>query len=169
MVDELGSELGSLVVDDARTADLATNRRFTRPIWYRTFLPELLPDAARVLYLDCDTVVTARELDCQHIWNAHAASARKAGVRNELVDALRDRKALPPLAADEAAVVHYGREFFRTRRVSRGAFQAALEQLGRQGVVELALVMGNYSLLALLINSFDTDLPPDRTEPLLPV
>jgi len=27
----------------------------------------------------------------------------------------------------------------------------------------------NYNLLALLINSFDTDLPPDRTEPLLPV
>ena len=78
-------------------------------------------------------------------------------------------KSLPALAADEAAVVHYGREFFRTRRVSRGAFQAALEQFGRQGVVELALVMGNYSLLALLINSFDTDLPPDRTEPLLPV
>ena len=114
-------------------------------------------------------LVTARELDCQHIWNAHAASARKAGVRSELVDALRDRKELPALAADEAAVVHYGREFFRTHRVSRGAFQAALEQFGRQGVVELGLVMGNYSLLALLINSFDTDLPPDRTEPLLPV
>jgi len=114
-------------------------------------------------------LVTARELDCQHIWNAHAASARKAGVRSEIVDALRDRKELPALGADEAAVVHYGREFFRTRRVSRGAFQAALEQFGRQGVVELALVMGNYSLLALLINAFDTDLPPDRTEPLLPV
>jgi len=114
-------------------------------------------------------LVTARELDCQHIWNAHAGSARKAGVRNELVDALRDRKELPALAPDEAAVVHYGREFFRTHRVSRGAFQAALEQFGRQGVIELGLVMGNYSLLALLINSFDTDLPPDRTEPLLPV
>jgi 4-carboxymuconolactone decarboxylase len=109
-------------------------------------------------------LVTARELDCQHIWNAHAGSARKAGVRGEIVDALRDRKDLAGLAADEAAVVHYGREFFRTHRVSRGAFQAALEQFGRQGVV-----MGNYSLLALLINSFDTDLPPDRTEPLLPV
>ena len=113
-------------------------------------------------------LVTARELDCQHIWNAHAASARKAGVPNELVDALRDRKPLPGLAPDETAVVHFGREFFRTRRVSRGAFQAALEQFGRQGVVELGLVMGNYSLLALLINAFDTDLPPDRTEPLLP-
>ena len=114
-------------------------------------------------------LVTARELDCQHIWNAHAASARKGGVRNEIVDALRERKELPALAADEAAVVHFGREFFRTHRVSRGAFQAALEQFGRQGVVELGLTLGNYSLLALMINSFDSDLPPDRTEPLLPV
>ena len=114
-------------------------------------------------------LVTAREQDCQHIWNAHAASARQAGVPNALVDALRDRKELPALAADEAAVVHFGREFFRTHRVSRGAFQAALEQFGRQGVVELGLTLGNYSLLALMINSFDSDLPPDRTEPLLPV
>jgi 4-carboxymuconolactone decarboxylase len=114
-------------------------------------------------------LVTARELDCQHIWNAHAASARQAGVGSNIVDALRDGKALPVLAPDEVAVVQFGREFFRTRRVSRGAFQAALEQFGRQGVVELGLIMGNYSLLALLINSFDTDLPPDRTEPLLPV
>jgi 4-carboxymuconolactone decarboxylase len=114
-------------------------------------------------------LVTARELDCQHIWNAHAASARQAGVSGTLVEALRERKELPALAADEAAVVQYGREFFRTHRVSRGAWQAALEQFGRQGVVELSLVMGNYSLLALCINAFDTDLPPDRTEPLLPV
>src|ERR1043166_271816 len=27
-------------------------------------------------------LVTARELDCQHIWNAHAASARQAAVPN---------------------------------------------------------------------------------------
>jgi 4-carboxymuconolactone decarboxylase len=114
-------------------------------------------------------LVTARELDCQHIWNAHAGSARQAGVPNALVDALRDRKELPSLSPDEAVVVHYGQEFFRTHRVSRGAFQSALEQLGRQGVVELGLIFGNYSMLAVLINSFDTDLPPDRTELLLPI
>src|SRR5687768_15481087 len=33
-------------------------------------------------------LVTARELDCQYIWNAHAASAREAGVGNATVDAL---------------------------------------------------------------------------------
>jgi 4-carboxymuconolactone decarboxylase len=113
-------------------------------------------------------LVTARERDCQHIWNAHAASARQAGVTSALVDALRERKELPAVGADELAVVQYGRELFRTNRVSRGAFQAALEQFGRQGIVELSMLLGSYNLLALQINAFDTDLPPDRTEPLLP-
>ena len=75
-------------------------------------------------------LVTARENDCQYIWNAHAASARAAGVSDAIVDALRDRKELPELAADESAVVRYGQEFFRTRRVSKGTSQLALEQFG---------------------------------------
>ena len=114
-------------------------------------------------------LVTAREMDCQHIWNAHAGSARSAGVPDGLVDALRDRRELTALAPDEEAVVNLGREFFRTHKVSRGAFQAALEQFGVRGVVELTLTMGNYSMLSFAINAFDTDLPPNRTEPLLPI
>jgi len=114
-------------------------------------------------------LVTAREMDCQYIWNAHAASARESGISNGTVDALRDRKELPKLPEDEAAVVRFGQEFFRTHRVSRGAFQTVLEQLGKQGAVELGLIFGNYNLLALLVNSFDVDLPPDRKEPLMPV
>lgn len=115
-------------------------------------------------------IVTARELDCQYIWNAHAASARANGVSDAIVDALRDRKELPRLADDEAAVVRYGQEFFRTRRVSKGTFQLAFEQFGKQGTVELALTLGAYSSLALVVNSFDVDLPPpERKESVLPV
>ena len=65
------------------------------------------------LYLRTDTsleprirelamLVAARENDCQYIWNAHAPAGRQAGLRNELVDALRDRKELPNPQADEA-------------------------------------------------------------------
>ena len=114
-------------------------------------------------------IVTARENDCQYIWNAHAASAREAGVAAATVDALRERKELPKLADDETAVVRFGQEFFRTHRVSRGTFQLALESLGQRGAIELALFLGNYASLALLVNSFDGDLPSDRKEPLLPV
>jgi hypothetical protein len=53
--------------------------------------------------------------------------------------------------------------------VSRGTFQLAMEKLGQQGAIELALFLGNYASLALLVNSFDVGLPADRKEPLMPV
>ena len=57
MVTELGSELVPLLVDGDRVDGLPVNVRFPPAIWYRTFLPDLLPDADRVVYLDCDTVL----------------------------------------------------------------------------------------------------------------
>ena len=114
-------------------------------------------------------LVTAREMDCQHIWNAHAASACAAGVPREVVDSLRENEELSDLEPDEEAVVNYGQEFFRKHHVSRGAWQAAFEQFGNQGLVELTLVMGCYSMLSFCINAFDTNLPTERDEPLLPI
>jgi len=119
--------------------------------------------------LELAMLVTAREMDCQHIWNAHAGSGRAAGLGDEVVDGLREGEDRTGLPSDEQAVIDYGRELFRNHQVSRGAFQAALEQFGRQGLVELTMVLGNYAMLALNINAFDADLPPNRTEPMLQV
>ena len=114
-------------------------------------------------------LTTARELDCQYIWNAHATSGRKTGLSDALVDAMRDRRELPELASDEAAVVNYGREFFRTHRVSDVTFQAARELFGTKGLTDLTSLMAYYALLAFHINAFAVDLPDDRTEAVLPV
>ena len=112
-------------------------------------------------------LVAAREMDCQHIWNAHAGSARDAGVPAAVVDAIRDNTALPALSADESAVINLGREILRNHQVSRGGYQSALEVFGQQGTIELTLVLGNYTMLGMLINTFETDLLPNRSEPLL--
>ena len=114
-------------------------------------------------------LVTARENDCQFIWNAHAPLARRAGLRDEIVDALRDKKNLPRLEPDEAAVVNYGREFFRNRQVGQNAFDAALNQFGVLGLTELTNLMGCYAMLAFNVNAFGVELPQDRTEEALPV
>src|SRR5438132_8421726 len=71
-------------------------------------------------------ILTARELDCQFVWNAHAGLARQAGVRDDIMDRLREKQELTGLAPDEAAVVNYGREFFRMHQVSQATFDAAL-------------------------------------------
>ena len=123
--------------------------------------------AAKVQELAMLTV--ARELDCQYIWNAHAASGRREGLSDALVDAMRDKKDLPSMAADEAAVVNYGREFFRTHKVSDATFQAALQQFGVHGLTNLTNLMGYYALLAFNANAFQIDLPADHPETTLPV
>ena len=47
---------------------------------------------------------------------------------------MRDKKDLPSMQADEAAVVNYGREFFQTHKVSDSAFQAAQQEFGVHGL-----------------------------------
>jgi lipopolysaccharide biosynthesis glycosyltransferase len=62
--ERLGGMLGALGagarfhhIDDTRVRDLPDMGRISRVMWYRVFLPELLPAQARVLYLDCDVLV----------------------------------------------------------------------------------------------------------------
>ena len=114
-------------------------------------------------------ITTAREMDCQYIWNAHAAEGRREGLSDALVDAMRDKRDLPSMAADESAVVNYGREFFRTHKVSDATFQAALQQFGVHGLTNLTNQMGYYALLAFNVNAFGEETPTGGPEPLLPV
>ena len=114
-------------------------------------------------------LIAARSMDCQFIWNAQAADGRRAGLSDALVDALRERKQLPAMPPDEASVVNYGLELTDTNKVKEETFQAALEQLGVQGLTEFTTRMGYFRLLALNANAFTIDLPDQRTEPLLPI
>ncbi len=114
-------------------------------------------------------LVAAREMDCQFIWNAHAAFGRQSGLSDELVDNLRDKKELGGLSPEESAVIEYGREFFRTHRVSDETFNSAKAKFGDRGLVELTTLMGYYACLAFNINAFEVGLPAEITELPLPV
>jgi 4-carboxymuconolactone decarboxylase len=114
-------------------------------------------------------LTAARSMDCQYIWNAHAAEGRKQGLPDALVDALRDKQSLPAMAADEGAVVNLGLEFYKTHKVSQATFQSVLDQFGRQGLAELTALLGYYAMLSLNANAVELDLPSDMAEPVLPI
>ena len=114
-------------------------------------------------------LLAAREMDCQFIWNAHAAMGRRSGLSDEIVNNLRDKGELTGLSPAESAVIEYGREFFRTHRVSQANFDNAMEHFGTRGLVELTTLMGYYACLAFNINAFEVGLPADITELPLPV
>src|SRR5256712_13055648 len=52
-------------------------------------------------------ISVAREMSCAFIWHAHAAAARKAGVRDDIVDNIRERRALANLDPQEQTAVDF--------------------------------------------------------------
>ncbi len=124
-----------------------------------------LPSKIRELAM----MLTAREMDSPDVWDLHAASGRQAGLSNELVDALRDHKELPEISAQESSVIKFGRELFRTHRVSQATFQAALDQFGVKGLIELTMLMALYAIPSFIAHAFGIEPPADTPEPLLPV
>lgn len=52
-----GQDIKVMTIDRSRVEHLTSNERFPVSMYYRFFLPEMLPDENRVLYLDCDIIV----------------------------------------------------------------------------------------------------------------
>ena len=113
-------------------------------------------------------LVTARELDHQFEWTAHEPAALKEGLDPAVIDIVKHRKPAAGLPAKEAVIVDFGREVFRERKVGAATFARALELFGARGVVDLAALMGNYAMTAVILNAVDQQLRPGQP-PLLPL
>lgn len=68
------------LVEPRQTSDFP-DIHFHRSVWYRTLLPELLPDENRILYLDVDTLVLDR---LRPLWETDLAGHLFAAVSNPL-------------------------------------------------------------------------------------
>lgn len=113
-------------------------------------------------------LVAARELDSQFEWTAHEPAALIEGLEPRIIDVVKRRRPVSGLGAKEAAIVTLGRELFRRRKVQSRTFARAVELFGRQGVLELVALMGNYAATALVFRAVDQRLRPGR-KPLLPI
>jgi 4-carboxymuconolactone decarboxylase len=113
-------------------------------------------------------LVTARELDNQFEWTAHEPAALADGLGQEIIDVVKYRRPAAGLAPEESAIIAFGREVFRDRKVSSETFARAVELFGHEGVVNLAALMGNYAATAIMFNAVDQRLHPER-QPLLPL
>jgi 4-carboxymuconolactone decarboxylase len=112
-------------------------------------------------------ITVARVLDAQYEWAAHAVLARKAGVRDEVIAAIRERRAPAGLTPAEAQVFAYADGLLREHRVSDEAFAALQKRFGLEGLVDLTATIGYYAMIACALNAFGID--PTPGEPPLPV
>ena len=113
-------------------------------------------------------ISVAREMGCAFIWYAHAAAARPAGVRDDIVDGIREQRPLANLDPDERTVVDFTRELLQHRKVSRPTFDAATARFGQRGTMTLTNLIACYAVLAYNMNTYELEAPAHATEPPLP-
>lgn len=159
---------------------IASRKRIGAPYNFLLHVPDL---AARTAHLvgyslfstdfppevkELAICTAAREMDCPFEWAAHANHARKAGVREEALETIRDRTAPARLTEAEAQVVCYVQELLTApHRVTSATFDALKERLGVTRLVELTGIVGAYVGLACSLNAFEVPTPPGRA--VLPV
>jgi 4-carboxymuconolactone decarboxylase len=110
----------------------------------------------------------ARDLDCLRAWAIHIVQARNEGVREEAIQAIRDRRAPAGLTGEEGELVKFAQELVRNKRVSDATFEATRARLGDQGVVDLTGVVAVYCMLSAAMNAFEIE-PPEDPDLLLPL
>ena len=103
-------------------------------------------------------LIAARHWDAQYSWNAHVGKAADLGVSRESLTALAEHREPHFTSKDEDIVYRFSAEILGDHFVSDATFAAALAELGEQGIVDLIGSLGNFSMLAMLLNACQVDL-----------
>jgi 4-carboxymuconolactone decarboxylase len=118
---------------------------------YRTSLPPRLSELA--------ILVTARACRSPFEWYAHRPEAERAGLPQDIIEAILAERTPEVWSDDEAAVYHYAHELNRYRSVSDRTHARAVERFGEKAVVELTALVGYYTMVAMTLNAHEIPLP----------
>ena len=111
-------------------------------------------------------LLVSRKWTAQIEWWAHHPLALKAGLDPAVIDAIEARQRPRFVNRDEEVVYNLAMELMENHQVSDDTYQAALDELGEQGLVELIGVLGYYNYVAMVLNCFE--MLPDGELPLKP-
>ncbi len=125
----------------------------------KTSLPKPLNEMAILL--------EARIWDAQYEWWAHEPLARKAGVREEIITAIREGKRPAAMKPDEEAVYDVVTALLNRKEMPDALFARAKSVLGEQQVVDLVAVTGFYVMVSAVVIAGRVP-PADASVPRMP-
>jgi 4-carboxymuconolactone decarboxylase len=118
-------------------------------------------------YFELAALVAAREFDQQYEWSAHEPAGLKAGLDQSVLDVVKYNRELAGVPEKDATVIQLGRAIFRDHRVNPELWARMERLFGRQGAIEVTMIMADYAMAGFILTAVDQRLPPDR-KPLLP-
>jgi 4-carboxymuconolactone decarboxylase len=97
-------------------------------------------------------ILVARDWTQDYEWSVHAPIAAKAGIEQDVIDAIRDGRRPAKMSGDEEIIYDFTTELLQERRVSDATFDRAAKRFGKPAIIDLIGVVGYYSLNAMMLN-----------------
>lgn len=111
------------------------------------------------------TIVVARHWSAQYEWFVHESAARKAGVADDVIAAIRVGRRPNFTRDDERLVYDVVTELNETRDVSEQSYEHVLSAFGLDLTIEFFTATGFYIMVAAMLKAFDVT-TPDGSKPL---
>ena len=102
-------------------------------------------------------------------WVVKDGALVEAGLSGEIIAAIAEGRRPSRMAADEEVLYTLHDELHRTHAVSDATYAKAVAAFGEQGVVDALGITGYYTLLAMVMNTARTPMPPGATAALAPL
>jgi 4-carboxymuconolactone decarboxylase len=101
-------------------------------------------------------MTVAREFEAMYVWGAQTGGARKLGVPEEAIAAIRDNHSRG-MRPEDAQIIDFTRQLLRRHRVDDATFKAMQSRFGNDELVQLTTAIGYYSLLAMTVNACELE------------
>jgi 4-carboxymuconolactone decarboxylase len=124
----------------------------------KTSLPHRLNEMAILL--------EARIWDAQYEWWAHEPLARKAGLSDAIIAAIREGKRPGAMQPDEAVVYDVVTELLNKRQLPDDTFNRAKQILGEQQTIDLVAVTGFYVMVSAVVIAGRVGIPNGGPAPM---
>src|SRR5262245_33418201 len=107
--------------------------------------------------------IGSRTLNAAYEWSAWITWAIDAGVPRETVDAIRERRPLNALTAEDALVLDFCSQLVSgNHRISDAVFDQARDHFGVQQLVELVGTLGYFAMIAYPLNAFEMQMTEEQ-------
>jgi 4-carboxymuconolactone decarboxylase len=111
----------------------------------------------RVRVLAAMTV--AREYDAMYVWGAQTGGARRQGVPEATITAIRDNH-LDRVAPEDAQIIEFTRALLRKHRIPEAMFKAMQARFGNDELIQLTSAIGYYAFLCMTVNVAEVEPAP---------
>jgi 4-carboxymuconolactone decarboxylase len=101
-------------------------------------------------------MTVAREYDALYVWGAQTGGARRLGVPESTITAIRENhsRGVPP---DDAQIIDFTRQLLRKHRIDDTTANAMRSRIGDDEYIQLTGAIGYYALLSMTVNACELE------------